>query len=349
MTLFLAAISLVFALLLLLAIATRIGARAIERRHPPVGTFVEVNGARLHVVHIPAGGKAGLPPLVFIHGASGNLLDQMVPIRMMLEGRATMLFFDRPGHGWSERGDANETPSAQARTLAALMDRLGITDAVIIGHSFGGALAAAFALEFPQRTRGLLFLAAATHPWPGAQTSWYYKLAAMPVLGRLFVETLAWPGGMLRIKAASKGVFAPNEMPQTYIHDVAIPLVLRPAAFRANARDVHGLYAHVAEASRRYGEISVPTVVVSGNRDSVVYEEIHSLGLACDIPGAELVWVDNLGHKPEWIAPDLVVAAIEKIAGYPRDIQAAARSVERRIAADENQAGFSAVSTSLTQ
>ena len=42
----------------------------------------------------------------------------------------------------------------------------------------------------------------------------------------------------------------------------------------------------------------------------------------------------NLGHKPDWIAPDLVVAAIEKLAGQPRDLQALARAVEARIAGD---------------
>ena len=93
--------------------------------------------------------------------------------------------------------------------------------------------------------------------------------------------------------------------------------VLRPGAFRANAIDVAGLYDHVVEAAPRYSGIAAPTVVISGNRDTVVYEEIHSEGLARDIPGAELVWVDNLGHKPDWIAPDLIVAAIEKVAGKP--------------------------------
>ena len=75
----------------------------------------------------------------------------------------------------------------------------------------------------------------------------------------------------------------------------------------------------------RYKEIAAPTVVISGDADTVVYEEIHSLGLARDIPGAELVWVKNLGHKPDWIAPDLVVAAIEKLGGQPRDLQALGR------------------------
>ena len=72
----------------------------------------------------------------------------------------------------------------------------------------------------------------------------------------------------------------------------------------------------------------------TGELEGVVYEEIHSLGLARDIPGAELLWLRNLGHKPDWVAPDLVVAAIEKLSGLPRDLQAAARRVEARIERD---------------
>ena len=89
-----------------LAGVTRAGSWLIERRNPPVGAFADVNGARIHFVHVPAPADADLPPIVFIHGASANLRDQMVPLRPLLEGRAEMLFFDRPGLGWSERGPA---------------------------------------------------------------------------------------------------------------------------------------------------------------------------------------------------------------------------------------------------
>ena len=75
-------------------------------------------------------------------------------------------------------------------------------------------------------------------------------------------------------------------------------------------------------------------MVISGDRDKVVYAHIHSVGLARDIPGAELVWVHNLGHKPDWIASDLVVGAIEKVAGGDVDLEAMARTVEARIAGD---------------
>ena len=340
MNLFTAVACFLLALLFALAGASRVGAWLIERRHPAVGEFAEIGGARIHHVHVPQGESADLPPVVFIHGASGNLLDQMVPVRPLLEGRAEMLFLDRPGHGWSQRGATNATPFQQADTIAALMAGLGIDRAVIVGHSFGGAVAAALALAHPERTTGLVFVAAVTHPWPGAGTSWYYRLSAVPVVGRLFTETLAWPGGSLRMRAASARVFSPNPMPEAYLEDAGISLVLRPAAFRWNAADVAGLYEHVAAAAPRYGGIAAPTVVITGNRDTVVYEEIHSEGLARDIPGAEIVRVDNLGHKPDWVAPDLVMAAIGKVAGKPVDLQAVAKTVEDRIAADASGVGI---------
>lgn len=340
MNLLTAALLFVLALAFALAGVTRIGVWLVERRNPPVGQFADIDGAQIHYVHIPAGPDATLPPVVFIHGASANLKDQMVPLRPLLEGRAEMLFLDRPGHGWSTRGGpANATQEGQAATIATLMDRLGIKRAIVVAHSFGGSVATAFALNHPDKTAGLVFLSAATHPWKGGRTSWYYHLTVKPVVGRLFAETLALPFGWARVTNAAGCVFAPNAAPADYTQQAFIPLVLRPSAFRANSQDVQSLYPYALKTAARYHEIKAPTVVISGDRDTVVYEEIHSVGLARDIAGSELVWIKNLGHKPDWIAPELAVAAIEKLAGQPRDLQALARQVEARIAQDGHGAG----------
>ena len=340
MNLIYAAGAFLLAVVLILAGISRAGAWLIERRNPPAGSFIDINGARLHYVHVPAPANPDLPPIVFIHGASANLKDQMTPLRPLLEGRGELLFFDRPGHGWSGRGPGdNENPAAQAATIAALMEKLGIGPAIVVGHSFGGAIAAAFGLDQAHKTSGLLFLSAATHPWPGGATAWYYRVATIPVVGWLFSETIAHLAGSARLAAATTCVFAPNKAPDLYAEQASIPLVLRPAACRFNAIDVEGLYRHVTAAALRYPEIEAPTVVISGDADTVVYEEIHSMGLARDIPGAELVWVRNLGHKPDWIAPELAVAAIEKLAGRTRDLQALARTVEARLAGDRFGAG----------
>ncbi len=339
MNLLYAIAALLLAAVLLLAGITRIGTWLIDRRNPPVGVFATIDGIRIHHVHVPAPERSELPPVVFIHGASANLNDQMVPLRPLLEGRAEMLFFDRPGHGWSDRGAGNDTPDAQAKVLAALMDHYGMDKAIIVAHSFGGSLAAAFALNYPDRVTGLVFASPATHPWPGGKTSWYYAVATLPVVGWLFSETMTYPAGLGRINAATKCVFAPNPTPEHYLSRAAIELVLRPSTFRANAIDVESLYAFALANQPRYHEINIPTVVISGDSDTVVYEEIHSIGLARDIPGAELLWIENLGHKPDWIAPDLIVSSIEKLAGKPIDLAAAAQAVANRIAGDRQGEG----------
>ena len=331
-------IYLVLAVVLLLAglaVWSQVKAREIEALYPPLGEMIDVGGYQLHAVHVPRPDTADLPPLVFIHGASGNLRDQMVPFRREFEGRAEMLFIDRPGHGWSDRGGSeNNTPDGQAEAIARAMQSKGITRAIIVGHSFGGAIAASFALGHPEMTQGLVFLAPATHPWPGG-IAWYYGLTSTPVIGPLFANTLALPAGLTRLESGSACVFAPNPKPEDYITQTAPALVLRPKAFRYNAIDVHNLKPYATRVAPRYSEIMAPTVIITGDSDAVVLAHIHSEGLARDIAGAELIWIRNLGHKPDHVTTDLAVRAIEKVAGLNVDLKAAAASAEAALAGDD--------------
>ncbi|MBW6421589.1 alpha/beta hydrolase [Rhizobium sp. XQZ8] len=307
-------------------------ARAIESEFPNIGELTDIGGYNLNALHIPKPAGADLPPIVFIHGASGNLRDQTTAFLKPLQGRAEMLFVDRPGHGYSERGGPeNDFPDGQAAAIARLMEKYGIEKAIIVGHSFGGAIAASFAVFHPEKTAGLLLLAPATHPWNGG-VDWYYDVTAKPYLGWLFTHLLTLPAGLVLMDGATRSVFHPNPRPDKYLEDGAPALVLRPDNFRNNAVDVVNLNDYVKRISPRYREITAPTVIITGDTDEIVAEEIHSKGLARDIAGSELVWIHNLGHKPDYIVTDVAIAAIEKLAGLPRDIQALARRAEARIA-----------------
>ncbi|GEO86093.1 MULTISPECIES: alpha/beta fold hydrolase [Alphaproteobacteria] len=311
---------------------TALRARAIETDAPRIGELTDVGGFSLHALHVPANADASLPPIVFIHGASGNLRDQATAFLGPLEGRAELLFVDRPGHGYSQRGGPDTAyPDGQAAAVARLMEQRGIDRAIIVGHSFGGAIAASFGVLYPEKTAGLLFLAPASHPWPGG-VDWYYRLASTPLVGPLFCHTVALHAGKARLDAATRTVFAPNPCPHDYVQHTAPALVLRPAAFRANATDVANLHGYVSRFAKRYREIKAPTVIVTGGSDAIVLEEIHARGLARDIEGSELVWIKGLGHKPDYLARDLAIAAIEKIAGHKRDLQAMARALEPELA-----------------
>lgn len=326
---------LLYALVLLLVLAVGFSAyktRAIEQAYPNIGELTDIDGFRMNALHLQRPATADLPPLIFIHGASGNLRDQFEAFAGPLAGRAEMLFVDRPGHGYSERGGPeNALPSGQADAIARLMEKRGIESAIIVGHSFGGAIAASFGLRHPDKTAGLLFLAPATHPWPGG-IDWYYTLAAMPVAGWLFAHLLVMPIGLRRVDRGTLSVFRPNARPADYIAKTAPELVLRPKTFRHNATDAANLLAYVSAQAPRYSEIKAPTIIITGDSDDIVMEELHSRGLARDIAGAELVTIRNLGHKPDYVATDVAIAAMERLAGQPRDLQALAQQVEARIA-----------------
>ncbi|MBT9369313.1 alpha/beta hydrolase [Rhizobium sp. CSW-27] len=309
-------------------------AARIERRFPNIGDLTDIGGYRLNALHVPEGPASDLPPIVFIHGASGNLRDQEAAFLAPLKDRAELLFVDRPGHGYSERGGkANATPDGQAAAIARLMEKRGIERAIIVGHSFGGAIAASLALFHPDKVIGTLFLAPATHPWPGG-IDWHYRLASTPVLGWLFSHTLVMPAGLAIMDKATRGVFFPNPRRDSYLEEGAPALVLRPATFRHNARDVASLLAYVTRTAPRYREIGSPAVIVTGDSDPVVLANIHSTGLKRDLARSELVWVKGLGHKPDYMATDLAIAAIEKLAGRERNLDTMARQVEERIAAE---------------
>ena len=147
---------------------TRFQSERIEAQFPPAGEFAEVAGVRLHYVDRPVEGS-DKPPVVFLHGASGNLNDQRVAFESQLADSRRLIFIDRPGHGYSQRGGA-ETPAQQADLIAGLLEQLGIEKAVIVGHSLGSASTAALGVLYPEKVQGLVFLAPATHEWPGGVT-----------------------------------------------------------------------------------------------------------------------------------------------------------------------------------
>ena len=317
--------------LLACAIVTIVMSGRIDKRYPPIGSFIEVNGTRLHYVDE---GPKDAPAVLLIHGASSNMRDMLIPARKSLGGKYRLIAVDRPGHGWSERGLFSATPDAQARTLADFLDAIKVDRAVVFGHSFGSVLATAMAVERPEKVLGLLVASPATHPWPSGKTNWYNHFARVPVIGWIFTRTLALPAGLGRIAPATNCVFAPNQVPDNYLSDAGIELVMVPHRFMNNSEDLVGLHPYTVRYQGRYAEITTPTIIITGDQDTVVSKEIHAENLARNVPSARLFVVKNVGHKPDYALADLVAASIETLAGNPKDLDAIAAAAQLRVAND---------------
>jgi pimeloyl-ACP methyl ester carboxylesterase len=192
--------------LLVLAAITQVGVLLIERAHKPAGRMIDVTGGRLHVVELGAQ-DASAVPVVLIHGASSNLESMRQPVGDLLARNHRVILIDRPGHGWSTRAALSQsTPTMQAAMIDEVMGKLGVERAIVVGHSWGGALAPALAVGHPSRVAGLVLLAPVTHPWPGG-VAWYHNLGATPVVGPLFAYTLALPTGALMVNPGARGAF----------------------------------------------------------------------------------------------------------------------------------------------
>jgi pimeloyl-ACP methyl ester carboxylesterase len=294
-----------------LALATQAGVVLAQREHPPQGRMVEVAGASLHVVEL--GPRDGLP-VVMLHGASSNL-EVMRPLAERISRSHRVILVDRPGHGWSMREKSSDsTPEPQAGMIAEALEKLGVAPAIIVAHSWSGALALRIALDHPRRVAGLVMLAPVAYPWPGGVSQYNYFVTT-PVIGSLLAHTVMLPLGLLLSDSGARSVFAPQEMPESFVKDSATRLLLRPREFVANAWDLVTLRAAMAEQAPRYGSIAAPITIIAGNADKTVSTHIHSQPLAKTAKNTKLIVLDGVGHMIHYAAADLVVAEIEKMAG----------------------------------
>ncbi len=297
------------------AVISFIGARLIERAHPRRGRLIDIGGLRQHVVELGAdAGAQQSAPIVLIHGAGCNLEDMRLALGERLAARRRVILIDRAGMGWSERrGRRGSSPAYQAAMLRDVLDELGVARAVVVGHSWGGALAASFALDHPRRVAGIVLLAPPLYPFNRSMTG-LYTLFAAPVAGWLYAHTLALPLSLPFIGMAMGSAFLPQLPPRGYLKRTAALLLLRPATFLANARDVADLRAFLGKEAKRYGTIAVPTIVMTGSRDMVVAPRRHAMPFAEAVPTAKLVVLPGIGHMLHHMAADRVIAEIEEMA-----------------------------------
>jgi pimeloyl-ACP methyl ester carboxylesterase len=294
---------------LTLALATQIGVLLIQRAFPSQGRMINVSGARLHVVELGPRDAAG-PPIVMLHGASSNLRAMQLLGDHIAKTRRVILI-DRPGHGWSTRERvADSTPAIQSRMIVEALTRLGVDRAIVVAHSWAGALGVRIALDHPDRVAGLVLLAPVAYPWRGGAGR-YNDVISTPLIGPLLAHTVTLPLGCLVANSGVRGVFAPQPMPADFVRDSATLLLLRPREFIANARDLVTLKAAVVEQAPRYAEIKAPVSIISGDADKTVSTGIHSRPLAATAPNAKLIVLPGVGHMVQYAAPDLVASEIE--------------------------------------
>lgn len=289
-----------------------------EQAFPPHGQLLDIDGRQVHAVVAGQG-----PDLVLIHGAGGNAREFTFSFMEQLTARYRVIAFDRPGLGYTDRVSDSygatftagaESPAEQAALLQAAAAQLGAQKPIVLGHSYGGSVALAWALNHPDHAAGVVNLAGPSHPWPGTLGA-YYRVNGSVIGGALVPPIISAFASQQQVRDTIAGIFAPQPVPEGYIAHIGAPLTMRPSSFRANTRQVNTLRPHVVEMSARYAaEFAMPLEIIHGDRDTTVPLAIHSIPLSEAVAHARLTVLEGVGHMPHHAAPEVVISAIDRIA-----------------------------------
>lgn len=288
--------------------AARHEARA-EASHPPRGQFVEVDGTRIHAELLGEG-----PDLVMIHGSNGNTRDMTYALAPVLARHFRVILFDRPGLGFSDALPADAAGiDQQAATLALAARALGSDRPMVLGHSYGGAVALAWAVNHPDSLSALIPVSAASNPWT-TPLDLLYRVTSNPIGAAVAVPLITAYVPDWYVTKSLEDVFAPQSEPGDYANHFGPGLSLRRGSLRANAMHRALLLDEIRSLHLRYGEITIPTEIVHGTADDTVNFELHAVNLSNQIKGANLTALDGVGHMPHHVAVDAVVAAVLRAA-----------------------------------
>lgn len=277
----------------------------IRRSFPPKGKVTEVEGGTIHAQKSGEG-----PPVVLIHGLSGNL-HNFSAMESQLASHYTVYSIDRPGSGHAVR---YETTSADFTTQAAMihewLTKENITQPLVVGHSMGGAIALTLALHYPEAVRAIALLCPLTAPFSETSGPLKKLYIPRPFLRKLLSKTLATP---YRLKTASKNVaqiFAPDAPPEDFALRYGGALSLESNAFYGAANDIASAQRSLYAQYERYRDITCPVGVLFARDDKILAPGRHTKAVTQAIPQALTRVIDNRGHMIPMTDPDSCVTFV---------------------------------------
>jgi pimeloyl-ACP methyl ester carboxylesterase len=292
-----------------LAVFTLLLRGRVEAAVPPLGRFVHVGKTRLHVVERGSG-----PTLVLVHGLGAQLRNFTYALTERLEPHFHLICVDRPGCGYSTRpAGVSASLTGQADTIADLLASLGVRQAIIVGHSYGGAVALALALNRPECVRGLALIAPLTRLQGEPPAVFRDLVIRSRLLRKLIAWTLAAPLSMAKGGKILERVFHPDPVPADFATTVGGLLALRPQQFFAASSDLVGVDRELPPLVARYPSIRVPVGILFGRGDEILSYHEHGIAMQAKIPGLTVSLIDG-GHMLPLAAPDLTAQWISELA-----------------------------------
>lgn len=287
-------------------------ARKAERRNPPVGRFVKVGDVRLHYLQ-----RGNGTPLVLLHGNGSMIEDfQSSGLIDLAARKYRVIAIDRPGFGHSNRPrNVVWTPEAQADLIATALSKMGVSRAIILGHSWGTLVALALAERHPRNVVSLVLASGYYYPTARADVA-ILSPPAIPLFGDLLAHTVSPILSRLIWPLLLRKIFGPRSVPSKF---AGFPeeMAVRPSQIRASALETALMIPSARKLSKKYRLLQMPVAIVAGARDRLIESE-QSCRLHEEIQGSTLRSIPGTGHMVHQTATTEIMAAIDSVGAKER-------------------------------
>jgi pimeloyl-ACP methyl ester carboxylesterase len=296
-----------------LALLNRWLSRRAEERNQPAGHFITVKGVRLHYVDRGTG-----TPLVLLHGNGSMIEDfQSSGLIDLAADKYRVIAFDRPGFGHSVRPRGTVwTPQAQADVIAAALKKLGVSNAIVLGHSWGTLVAISLALKYPREVQGLI-LASGYYYANARADALLFSPPAIPLVGDLLSHTISPLLARLLWPLLLNKIFGPNTVPAKF-NNFPVEMAVRPTQLRAAAAESALMIPAAISLGKSYAGLKMPVIIVAGEEDRFIEVE-QSYKLNQEIPDSVLRPIPASGHMVHQTATAELLLAVDLAAKRLRD------------------------------
>lgn len=290
-----------------MALGNVAAARIAERKRPPRGAFLDVDGVRLHYRDEGEG-----DPILLLHGNAVTAEDFVTSgLFEELAAHHRVIAIDRPGYGYSSRPSGKRwTAAEQAELMMRAQAKLGVERPIVLGHSWGTLVALNMALRDPVSARGLVLISGYYEPTPRLDAL-AVAPAAAPGLGAVLRYTSSPILGRLMTPAMVRLLFSPAEPPPRFRAEYSTEMAVRPSQLAASAVDGARMVEEARSLYPAVETLDLPLLLIGGRADRIVSFAKQSEAFARRHPQAEVLAIEGAGHMAHHVATAKVREAIE--------------------------------------
>ena len=299
---------LLFFVIVLSAIFTTIITQKIKRSIPKFGKITKLKEAEIHWYDSGQG-----RPIIMLHGLGGNLRNFTYALTGQLDKDYRVVAIDRAGCGWSKRSKPEiATLQGQAQIISEFIEEEQIEKPLIVGHSFGGAIALALALEYKNQIAGLALICPVTQPVDKVPDIFRFLNISSTSLRFFVAHTFSSFVGILKRKDTFKIAFSPEPISENFSIRGGGDLALSSNVYIKTSEDLVFALSSAPFLVGREQELDVPTKILFGEQDKVLDAKLHGEKFA-KLSGAKIKILSGKGHMLPLTQPEECSAFIRNM------------------------------------